>query len=160
MTSISKIHSGGIKPLNAPREVHVRTDAVGNPTAVHVPPAIDSPRARRNRRNNPQPAAHTSPPSLRERELEGDPNRLTLTTTNGARTARTHLKNVPSAPLVSDGNWVKVIEIENLWKVNDEWWHGPEEEIARLYYVLRLESGQQLTVYLDLVANSWHRQAG
>ena len=67
---------------------------------------------------------------------------------------------MPSAPLVSDGNWVKVIEIENLWKVNDEWWHGPEEEIARLYYVLRLESGQQLTVYLDLVANSWHRQAG
>jgi hypothetical protein len=62
--------------------------------------------------------------------------------------------------LVSDGKWMQVAEIENLWKVNDEWWRGPTEEIARLYYVLRLKSGQQLTVYLDLVTNSWHRQAG
>jgi hypothetical protein len=64
------------------------------------------------------------------------------------------------ASLVSDGAWVKVVEIENLWKVNDEWWRGPEEEIARLYYVLRLENSQQLTVYLDLIDRSWYRQAG
>ena len=62
--------------------------------------------------------------------------------------------------LVSDGAWVKVDEIENLWKVNDEWWRGPDEEIARLYYVLRLANSQQLTVYLDLITNSWYRQAG
>jgi hypothetical protein len=55
---------------------------------------------------------------------------------------------------------MKVTEIENIWKVNDEWWRGPEEEIARLYYVLRLGSGQQITVYLDLIANRWFRQAG
>ena len=44
--------------------------------------------------------------------------------------------------------------------MNDEWWRGVEEEIIRLYYMVRLENGQQLTVYLDLVANSWYRQAG
>tara|TARA_Y100001936_G_C16092381_1_gene687625 strand:+ start:6420 stop:6587 length:168 start_codon:yes stop_codon:yes gene_type:complete len=53
-----------------------------------------------------------------------------------------------------------VVEIENLWKVNDEWWRGPDKEIARLYYVIRLGSGQQLTVYLDLTTNDWYRQAG
>ena len=60
----------------------------------------------------------------------------------------------------SGGRWVRVVEVEDLWKVNDEWWRGPEEEIARLYYTVRLENDQQLTVYLDLIANSWYRQAG
>ncbi len=64
-----------------------------------------------------------------------------------------------ASSLVSDGRWVKVTEVEDLWKVNDEWWRGPEEEIARLYYTLRLDNGQQLTVYLDLIANNWYRQS-
>jgi hypothetical protein len=55
---------------------------------------------------------------------------------------------------------MRIVEIENLWKVNDEWWRGSEEEIARLYYVLRFQNGQQLTVYLDLTTNNWYRQAG
>jgi len=59
-----------------------------------------------------------------------------------------------------DGWWVRVVEIEDLWKVNDEWWRGPEEGIARLYYTVRLENSQHLTVYLGLIANSWYRQAG
>ncbi|MBT4125006.1 MAG: hypothetical protein HOJ22_04315 [Chloroflexi bacterium] len=132
MPTPSTTHSGGIKPLNAPRVVHVRTDSNGNPTSIQAPPAIDSPRARRtaNRRR-------TNPRSSRARE-----------------------QSKPQRTLLSDGKWMKVAEIENLWKVNDEWWRGPEEEIARLYYVLRLESGQQITVYLDLIANSWFRQAG
>ncbi|MBN4064783.1 hypothetical protein JYU04_03500 [Dehalococcoides mccartyi] len=129
MSKATKKRSGGIKPLNAPRTIHVRTDPNGNPISIQVPPAIDSPRARRtaNRRAAVQ----------------------------NIRTNRT-----PSTSLITDGKWMKVTEIENLWKVNDEWWRGPEEEIARLYYVLRLESGQQLTIYLDLIANSWYRQAG
>ena len=40
--------SGGIKPLNAPRVVYVRTDSAGNPIAVRVPPAVTSPRGRRS----------------------------------------------------------------------------------------------------------------
>ena len=55
---------------------------------------------------------------------------------------------------------MQVAEIDDIWKVNDEWWRGPDEEIARLYYVLRLESGQQLTIYIDLTTNIWYWQAG
>ena len=299
-------NSGGIKPLNAPRTIHVRIDSAGNPTSIQIPPTIDSPRARRTsnrkrrnaptiqenasgpiekdrsnrvaatttsnarnlRRNatpaenllwkhlrktqiqkykftrqypigpyivdfccrvarliieldgghhatqqradivrqqdleehgyrvirfwnnevfeniegvlfrvveelehrslasNPHPSPlpprergqnrHTTridPPSLQGRELEGGFSRQRPTMT-GKRTAS------PTAQFISDGKWMKVVEIENLWKVNDEWWRGPDEEIARLYYVLRLESGQQLTVYLDLTTNDWYRQAG
>ena len=127
--------STGIKPLNAPRIIYVRTDSDGNPIAVQVPPTITSPRARRAAK------------------------RSRSTTRSTQRTPSNLSENVPVA-LVSDGAWVEVAEIENLWKVNDEWWRGPDEEIARLYYVLRLENSQQLTVYLDLIANSWHRQAG
>ncbi|MDA0596508.1 MAG: hypothetical protein O2921_04450 [Chloroflexi bacterium] len=133
MTNTHATYSGGIKPLNAPRTVHVRTDSAGNPTSIQVPPAIDSPRSRRKRRNNP----HPSP--LPTGERGHSPTQSTL---------------------VSDGKWMQVAEIDDIWKVNDEWWRGPDEEIARLYYVLRLESGQQLTIYIDLTTNIWYRQAG
>jgi len=123
-----------MKPLNAPRVIYVRTDSMGNPTAVQVPPTIDSPQVRRA--------------ATRQKEVRSN-----------RRLAPHQSTNVPKV-LVSDGKWMQVVEIENLWKVNDEWWRGPEEEIARLYYVLRLGSGQQLTVYLDLMINSWYRQSG
>ena len=276
------IKASGIKPLNAPRIIYVRTDSDGKPTAVQVPPTITSPRSRRTRHqgNNPHPnplptrergqnrqSARIGPPSLQGRELEGGSKRVSPSTTRKARALRgnttpaenqlwQHLRKTqipkykftrqyPIGPyivdfccresrliieldgghhatqqeadiarqqdleahgyrvirfwnnevfeniegvlfkiveelensnphpnplptrergqntaLVSDGAWVKVDEIENLWKVNDEWWRGPDEEIARLYYVLRLANSQQLTVYLDLIINSWYRQAG
>ena len=127
------INSGGIKPLNAPRTVHVRTDSAGNPTSIQVPPAIGSPHSRRKRSGNP----HPSPLPTRERGHDR-----------------------PQATLLSDGKWMLVAEIDDIWKINDEWWRGPDEEIARLYYVLRLGSGQKLSIYLDLATNIWYRQAG
>ena len=91
-----------------------------------------------------------NPPSLTGRELEG-----------GLVRGREGGSNAPTAPpLVSDGRWVKVTKVDDLWKVNDEWWRGAGEEIARLYYMIRLENSQQLTVYLDLITNNWYRQAG
>jgi hypothetical protein len=156
------VRSSGIKPLNAPRVIHVRTNSGGNPTSIQVPPTISSRRKRGTaQRNNPHPnplptrergqdqhAARTGPPSLQGRELEGGSKRSVDAT------------KAQAPPLVSDRKWLTVVEIENLWKVNDEWWRGPEDEIARLYYVLRLANGQQLTVYLDLTTNNWYRQAG
>ena len=167
----SGIHSGGIKPLNAPRVIYVRTDPEGNPVSVQVPTTIDSPRARRRRRqgNNPHPnplprreREQDNPPSLEGRELEGGSKRASerafRSSTRSNQPTSTNLS--VNTPLVSDGKWMQVVDIENLWKVNDEWWRGPEEEIARLYYGLRLQNGQQLTVYLDLIVNSWYRQSG
>ena len=127
--TINPVYPGGIKPLNAPRTIHVRTDSAGNPASIQVPPATGSPRSRRKHGNNSR--------SMRERE-----QRPTQTT------------------LLSDGKWMLVVEIDDIWKVNDEWWRGPHEEIARLYYVLRLESGQKLTIYINLATNIWYRQAG
>jgi hypothetical protein len=127
--TINPIYPGGIKPLNAPRTIHVRTDSAGNPTSIQVPPATGSPRSRRKHGNN----------SRSTREKEQRPTQTTL---------------------LPDGKWMLVVEIDDIWKVNDEWWRGPNEEIARLYYVLRLESGQKLTIYLNLSTNIWYRQAG
>jgi hypothetical protein len=170
----NRIHSGGIKPLNAPRVIYVRTDSMGNPTSVQVPPTINSQRARRQS-NNPHPnplsprergqdqhTATTSSPSQAGRELEGGSERGSerafRSSTRSNQSVSANLSE--NTPLVSDGKWMQVVEIENLWKVNDEWWRGPEEEIARLYYGLRLQNGQQLTVYFDLIVNSWYRQSG
>jgi len=97
------VRSSGMKILNTPRVIEVRTNSTGNPTAVNMP---------------------------------------------------------SSAPLRSNGKWVKVTKVEDLWKVNDEWWRGPDEEISRLYYILRIDSGQQITLFLDLITNKWHQQSG
>lgn len=150
------MHSGGIKPLNAPRIVYARTDSEGNPTAIQVLSTINSPRARRKHRQSNNP--HPNPLAAGGRELEGGSKRTLGSSTRSNQPISADLSE--STPLVSDGKWVQVVEIENLWKVNDEWWRGPEEEIARLYYVLRLQNGQQLTVYLDLIVNIWYRQSG
>ena len=123
------IYAGGIKPLNAPRTIHVRTDSAGNPASIQVPPAIGSPRSRRKHGNNSR--------STREREQR--PKQTTL---------------------LSDGKWMLVVDIDDIRKVNDEWWRGPNKEIARLYYALQLESGQKLTIYLNLATNIWYRQSG
>lgn len=132
---LCSIHSNGMKLVNAPRSVNVRTNSVGNPVAVQVPPTISSSRGRR---------------AVNQRE----------------RSQRNHISfkssvlSANTTSLLSDGQWLQVTAIENLWKVNDEWWRGPGKEISRLYYMLRLENSQSLTVYLDLITDNWCRQTG
>jgi hypothetical protein len=52
-----------------------------------------------------------------------------------------------------------VAAIDDRWKVNDEWWRGPGEEIERMYYSLLLESGHKTVVYQDMKSGGWFRQA-
>ncbi len=52
-----------------------------------------------------------------------------------------------------------VAAIDDRWKVNDEWWRGPDEEIERMYYSLLLESGHKVVVYQDMRSGGWFRQA-
>ena len=52
-----------------------------------------------------------------------------------------------------------VATIDDRWKVNDEWWRGPDEEIERMYYSLLLESGHKAVVYQDMRSGGWFRQA-
>ena len=55
--------------------------------------------------------------------------------------------------------WLAVSQVDGIWKINDEWWRGPDEEIERLYFSLTLENGQHVTVFHDLARRTWLRQA-
>ena len=55
--------------------------------------------------------------------------------------------------------WLTVSQVDDIWKINDEWWRGPDEEIERLYFSLTLENGQHVTVFHDLARRTWRRQA-
>ena len=46
--------------------------------------------------------------------------------------------------------------IDDRWRLDDEWWRP--ESISRMYYAVRLASGQKLVLYKDLVGGGWYRQ--
>ncbi len=50
-----------------------------------------------------------------------------------------------------------VTAIEDRWRIDDEWWR--REPVARLYYNVRLASGQRLVLYKDLVTGGWYQQS-
>ena len=50
-----------------------------------------------------------------------------------------------------------VRSVEDRWRIDDEWWRS--EPVSRLYYSVRLTSGQRLVLYKDLVSGQWYRQA-
>jgi hypothetical protein len=50
-----------------------------------------------------------------------------------------------------------VINIEDRWRIDDEWWRP--EPVSRLYYEVTLASGQRLVIYKDLANNCWFRQS-
>ncbi len=50
---------------------------------------------------------------------------------------------------------LKVSGIVNTWRIDEEWWRKP---ISRLYFLLALENGMRLTVFLDLKKGGWYRQ--
>lgn len=46
--------------------------------------------------------------------------------------------------------------ILNRWRIDDEWWRsGP---VSRSYFSVMLASGQQMTIYKDLITEKWLRQ--
>jgi hypothetical protein len=50
----------------------------------------------------------------------------------------------------------KIAAIDDRWRIDDEWWRP--EPVARLYYAVRLASGQRLVLYQDLSRGGWYRQ--
>jgi hypothetical protein len=50
-----------------------------------------------------------------------------------------------------------VMSVEDRWRIDDEWWRP--ESVTRLYYSVRLASGQRLVLYKDLAGGGWHRQS-
>jgi hypothetical protein len=46
--------------------------------------------------------------------------------------------------------------IDDRWRLDDEWWRS--EPVSRMYYAVRLASGQKLVLYKDLIGGGWYRQ--
>lgn len=51
-----------------------------------------------------------------------------------------------------------VARVQDCWRIDDEWWC--DHPISRLYFALLLDNGTLLTVYHDLVEDSWFEQRG
>jgi hypothetical protein len=54
------------------------------------------------------------------------------------------------------GRWRKVISIDDLCNVDEEWWR--ERPIVRMYYRVSIEDGRHLTIFRDLIDGAWYRQ--
>ena len=51
---------------------------------------------------------------------------------------------------------LKVKAIEDLWRIDDEWWR--EVPISRTYSNCLLEDGRHITLVKDLITGSWYKQ--
>jgi hypothetical protein len=49
-----------------------------------------------------------------------------------------------------------IAAIQDRWRIDDEWWR--EHRVARMYYDVVLDDGTLLTIYQDLVTDSWFEQ--
>jgi hypothetical protein len=61
----------------------------------------------------------------------------------------------PAAVKTTTGQTVTAVD--DCWRIDDEWWRG--EPVTRLYYTVRVNSGQRLVVYKDLVSGKWYKQS-
>ncbi len=57
--------------------------------------------------------------------------------------------------VVWQGRYRKVAAIHDAWRIDDEWWR---DEIMRHYFAIELEGGRRLTIYHDLVTDTWFAQ--
>ena len=49
-----------------------------------------------------------------------------------------------------------VAAVQDRWRIDDEWWR--ERSVSRLYCQVQLESGRVLTLYHDLIGDTWWEQ--
>ena len=66
-------------------------------------------------------------------------------------------ENADGLPLALKGKRRQPITtVEDRWRIDDEWWRTVP--VTRLYYAVRLASGQRLVLYQDLADGGWYRQ--
>jgi hypothetical protein len=67
-------------------------------------------------------------------------------------------ENTEDLPLtVREKRRQRIETIDDYWRLDDEWWRP--EPVSRLYYAIRLASGQKMVIYKDLTNGSWYRQS-
>jgi hypothetical protein len=59
------------------------------------------------------------------------------------------------AVLIDGGRRERVAEVQDVWRIDDEWWRSP---ISRRYYRVLLASGSLRTIFHDLIADAWFAQ--
>ena len=74
---------------------------------------------------------------------------------NAPRAARVEA-NASGTPL--DVNHCAVALVREEWRVDDRWW--TEEPVARHYFELVLESGENTVVFHDGASGGWYIQRG
>ncbi len=52
--------------------------------------------------------------------------------------------------------WVPVAEVQDRWRIDDEWWR---QRMERMYFLVILEDGDQVTLFHDAVQDQWFHQS-
>ncbi len=65
-------------------------------------------------------------------------------------------ENGMPAKLVTRFTEVEVMQIQDVWIVQDEWWR---EEIDRQYFALLMMDGEMRTIFHDRMKDAWYEQA-
>ena len=67
-------------------------------------------------------------------------------------------ENARKAPVAVHINarWRSVVSIDEVWSIDEEWWR--ERPIVKMYYQVTLENDTQITVFRDMLDESWYRQ--
>ncbi len=74
---------------------------------------------------------------------------------NQPRPLRVIVANGQPAAVVEGERRLLVVQIQDSWVIEDEWWRQP---VSRRYFCLLLDGGIIRTVYHDLAADTWHAQ--
>ena len=80
---------------------------------------------------------------------------------NAPQPARVEAKAGWPAAVWERGLWLPVDRVEDVWRIDDEWWR--EVSVARTYFEVLLEGGRRLTLFFDRAAGDretgrWFRQ--
>ena len=51
----------------------------------------------------------------------------------------------------------RIAEIQDTWRIDDEWWRG-ERPLSRRYYRVVLTTGEIRTIYHDREEDAWYAQ--
>ena len=60
------------------------------------------------------------------------------------------------AMIISHGQKAKIISVDDVWEIVDEWWRAIP--IARRYYRVVVERGAIVTIFHDLINGIWYEQ--
>lgn len=56
------------------------------------------------------------------------------------------------------GRWQTVAAVRDAWRIEDGWWRAAEQRVQRRYLEVELTHGSLLTLYHDLLQDTWHAQ--